>query len=170
MYPEGSCEQTGKQGHKSRSIITVKGCVGMYKDLNYNIETCEYDDQIINEEWCNYVYDATCEILSKFTEEDWQVLFSELPTKSTIWKKRFVDCLGDSENKNELKALMSIALTTDDPELFSLVICTLVDFDLSRVEGTESLFEKVEKMMPEVANYYKNTFAQFLEKKPIDFR
>ena len=136
----------------------------MYEELNYNIETCAYDDDVSENTWSDNVCDYTCEYLLKFKQEDWEKLLKDLPSKSTMWKKRFIDCLGDVENKNELKALLIMA-NTDDLELFTFAISNLSAYDLDDVQDIDYLFEKAEKMMPEIEDYYKPYFAQFLEKK-----
>ncbi len=136
----------------------------MYDKLNYNLEIYAYDDMISDNMWEDTTRDDTIEILHSFTEEDWQKLFQELPTKSTMWQKRLVDCIISEDNQNELKVLLFLA-NTNDPVLFAEVIVAIYDFDLSNIEGLDSLYDKVEKMVPLVPLYRKSVLTDFLEKK-----
>ena len=136
----------------------------MYDKLNYNLEIYAYDDMISDNMWEDTTRDDTIEILHSFTEEDWQKLFQELPTKSTMWQIRLVDCIISEDNQNELKVLLFLA-NTNDPVLFAEVIVAIYDFDLSNIEGLDSLYDKVEKMVPLVPLYRKSVLTDFLEKK-----
>ncbi len=136
----------------------------MYDKFDHNVTMYAYDDMISDIRWDDTTRDDTIDILEAFTEEDWQRLFQELPTKSTIWQKRFVDCIISEDNQNELKALLLLA-NTNDPNLFVEVIVALLDFDLSNIEGLDSLYDKVEKMIPLVPLYRKSILIDFLEKK-----
>ena len=136
----------------------------MYDKLNYNLEIYAYDDMISDNMWEDTTRDDTIEILHSFTEEDWQKLFQELPTKSTMWQKRLVDCIISEDNQNELKVLLFLA-NTNDPVLFAEVIVAIYDFDLSNIEGLDSLYDKVEKMVPLVPLYRKSVLTKFKKKK-----
>ncbi len=136
----------------------------MYDCLNYNIEGCEYDDESTLSMWYDSVCEYTIGCLEEFSEEDWKKLFKELPNKSVLWQKRFVDCLNDSQNQNQLNALIMLS-NTNDLELFSLVISTLLGYDVSNVENIDELYEKVENSIPLVGEGYKKEFNEFLEKK-----
>ena len=114
--------------------------------------------------WYDTALGYTEDCLKAFTEEDWNKLFSELPTKSLIWQDRFLDCLNDPNDQNQLKALLILS-TTDDLQLFTYVISALLAYDVSGVEDIDKLFEKVEQLMPLVGETAKKEFSQFLEKK-----
>lgn len=96
-----------------------------YQDLNYNIENSVYNDQMSYEMWNDIGYENTVKILEEFTDEDWDQLLSELPSKSTIWKRRLCDCLWIPDHRC-VKALLCLSDTPDE-EFFGLVIVNLLD-------------------------------------------
>ena len=98
-----------------------------YRNLNYNIETVEYGDQITYETWSNIVYEAVIENLERFTDEDWDQLFSELPRKSVLWKRRLCDCLWLPDPRC-VKALLCLS-DTQDEETFYMMIVNLLDLE-----------------------------------------
>ncbi len=138
----------------------------MYDKLNYNIENYEFDDIESMYAWENAISEASSEILQSFEKDDWKKLYEELPKKSTIWKKRFYDCLPDiAEDENEIKALLLLT-ETDDAELFALSLAKLENYDFSDVENIDKLYEKAEAFLPKIEDeYQKYIINSFLEKK-----
>ena len=98
-----------------------------YQALNYNIENNAYNDQMSYEMWNDIGYENTVKILEEFTDEDWDQLLSELPRKSTIWKKRLCDCLWIPDPRC-VKALLFLSETPDE-EFFGMVIVNLLDLE-----------------------------------------
>ena len=141
----------------------------MYHSLDHNICECEYDDQGSCEAWDCYVCDFAGECLDAFTEEDWEMLFQELPSKSTIWKKRLTDCIigttDDSTNANLIRALLCIVGTDEDMDLFTQVIATLNDFDLSEVDSIRAIYDKVKNLLPDADGFQKIVFERFLKER-----
>ena len=135
----------------------------MFDSLNYNIDCCAYEDRLTLELWINSYCDSTRECLNAFKQEDWDKLFQELPAKSLIWKKRFIDCLIGTTEPNQLKALISLA-DTDDEELFVQIIMNLFDFDYCDTEGIEKVHDKAAKMSPAANDYQKSVLNPFIEK------
>ena len=89
IYPKDKYFTVYLRPHDYKQIN--KDVFYMYKELNSNIETCEFEGS--DNEWYLVACDFAGECLDLFTEEDWKVLFQELPNKSTLWKKRFNDLL-----------------------------------------------------------------------------
>ncbi len=137
-----------------------------YENLNYNIESHEYEDQMTEEAWSCYAGDYTAEFLENFTDGDWEQLYRELPKKSVLWQKRFVDCVPETVGPCELKALRMIAEGTEDTDLFGNVIGILSDQDLGAADGLGPIFDKAERMLPLAEHYLKPYIRRFLEKRP----
>ena len=139
----------------------------MYEMLNYNIRGCEVDSNPSLREWIDIVMEDTCDCLNNFTEEDWKKLLEELPNKSTIWKKRFNDCLYDFESPYKIPALLIMA-NTDDEKLFIDVIKNLANCDLNNIENIDALNAKVEMMMAKAStDSNRSVLENFLKKKRI---
>lgn len=137
----------------------------MYKELNSNIETCEFEGSSADNEWNEVACDFAGDCLDAFTEEDWKVLFQELPNKTTLWKKRFNDLLINPEDPNQQKALLFLA-GTDDLDLFVRVLENLSELeDIHEVEGYDQLCEKAIKILPDLDVIHQMRVNDFLKKE-----
>ena len=76
----------------------------------------------------NYWYDEGVEIaqdiISNFTDKDWEQLLKKLPKQNMEWKKKLAYCLYNDKNKYELLTLIEL-LHTEDKELLEIVLDSL---------------------------------------------
>ena len=134
----------------------------MYKELDKYIKAFEKDSAIVAEYWNDDGVDKAIEMFNNFKDKDWEELSIKLPEKSSIWKKRFVLCLTDRNDKNR-ETLQSLSYT-DDIELFSMVISVLNKYDIDVIENKEYLYQKIDEVLPKATEIEKMYLHAFLEK------
>ncbi len=106
----------------------------------------------------NYWYDEGVEIaqdiISNFTDKDWEQLLKKLPKQNMEWKKKLAYCLYNDKNKYELLTLIEL-LHTEDKELLEIVLDSLRSF--MNQETTNFLMHDTE-IVNQIKNlYYHNT-------------
>ena len=106
----------------------------------------------------NYWYDEGVEIaqdiISNFTDKDWEHLLKKLPKQNMEWKKKLAYCLYNDKNKYELLTLIEL-LHTEDKELLEIVLDSLRSF--MNQETTNFLMHDTE-IVNQIKNlYYHNT-------------
>ncbi len=106
----------------------------------------------------NYWYDEGVEIaqdiISNFTDKDWEQLLKKLPKQNMEWKKKLAYCLYNDKNKYELLTLIEL-LHTEDKELLEIVLDSLRSF--MNQESTNFLMHDTE-IVNQIKNlYYHNT-------------
>lgn len=147
----------------------------MFEILDDNIQQFEYDDIHVESNWRESgAVEITADCLDAFTEDDWKKFYEEVSQKSTVWKKRFIDCILDYNRPESLKALLYLT-DTDDKVLFTRIIDNLLDSDLDLPKaindvGMSIVYDRVEKMLPVVDTGDQAILDAFLKKKQISIR
>ena len=135
----------------------------MIEELDELMKFYDNDNSVISNYWYDEGIEEANEILQKFTDDEWNRLILSLPSRSVIWKKRFVYCLTDTNNMNHLKALLSI-IKTDNEELFCIAISFLNQFDLKDIPEKEEILNRINELLPitnsKISEMVYNTFLE----------
>lgn len=125
------------------------------------------DENSKNDFWYDVGAVKATEILSKFSQQDWDILFSEISNKTTGWKRSLAYCLDDANNINELRALFML-IDTDDEELIELCVDSLRSFvnedNKQLILNNTGLIENIRKKVNNSGNATRAVFADFLQR------
>ena len=111
-------------------------------------------------------YDDGCviakDILSEFSEDDWNCLKDVILSRNSEWQKKIVYCLDNQLIEEELKIICKL-LQSDDNELLEMCIDSLRSFD-------NEVGHKFMKKNPQVIQMVKNRIkgAGIVEKKMME--
>lgn len=111
-------------------------------------------------------YDDGCviakDILSEFSEDDWNCLNDVILSRNSEWQKKIVYCLDNQLIEEELKIICKL-LQSDDNELLEMCIDSLRSFD-------NEVGHKFMKKNPQVIQMVKNRIkgAGIVEKKMME--
>lgn len=136
----------------------------MYNEFNKYIYELENGSEDF---WYDVGVISASEMLSKFTDEDWENLLNELPKQSLAWKRKVVYCIDNNNNPYELKCLLALA-NTEDEELFEMSVDSLREFinekNLNLIKEEKILVDKVEKLVETAGVATKRILDEFLIK------
>lgn len=135
----------------------------MIDEFNELMQYFAKEDSFTTNEWYDDGFMDVIEVLRQFTNEDWQKVLEELPTKSDVWKKRLAYCIHSKSDVNQLKVLMAMA-NTDNEDLLKIVIAGLKEFNLEGNEQRENIVKKVEQFLPSDDRLSQEVFSDFIEK------
>lgn len=120
-----------------------------------------------NDFWYDIGVIKATDILSKFSQKDWDVLLVEINSKSLSWKRKFAYCLEDNRNINELSALL-LMVNTNDNELFEICVDSLRGFTNSAekklILENKNLLNRINESMVSAGAATKKVYADFMEK------
>ncbi|ACZ07296.1 Uncharacterised protein [Sebaldella termitidis] len=89
--------------------------VSLYEELNSYLKNSEY---WYEECWYEEGSGKVSEMLSKFTQEDWNNLTREIFNKSVDYQEKIAYCMNDIDNKNELEFLIYMTKNAKDSIVF----------------------------------------------------
>ncbi|KEQ23187.1 hypothetical protein [Paenibacillus tyrfis] len=138
----------------------------MYDKFNQYITEFS-DENSKNDFWYDVGAIRATEILSKFTQQDWEVLLNEISNKTVEWKRNLAYCLDDANNIYELRALL-LLIDTDDEELIEVCADSLRSFinaeNKQLILSNKSLIENIRIKMNCCGNATRAVFADFLQR------
>lgn len=131
----------------------------MYKEL----------DDYLSLEWSvDHWYDEGCliagDILSRFSDNDWNELVDELFNQSVEWQIRLAYCLDQANSKYVIKCLLLLT-TIDDDELFFTSMESLrsiAPFDHTILQD-ESVMDKINDVLPKFNRLKQIILSNFIE-------
>lgn len=125
------------------------------------------DENSKNDFWYDVGAVKATEILSKFSQQDWDVLLNEISNKTMGWKHSLAYCLDDANNINELRALFML-IDTDDEELIELCVDSLRSFvnedNKQLILNNTGLIENIRKKVNDSGHATRAVFADFLQR------
>lgn len=126
-------------------------------------------DKFLSEDYSiSYFYDdgfeEGIELLSKFTDDDWHMLFKNCNENTDEWKIRLAYCLGAYGDIKGLDTLISIAINNNG-EVFEYAIDALRDFSPDNMQGDQKdkVIEKIKQASLSADSVAKKVFDKFLE-------
>ncbi|ACZ07300.1 Uncharacterised protein [Sebaldella termitidis] len=99
--------------------------ISLYEELNSYLKNSEY---WYEEYWYEEGSGKVSEILSKFTQEDWNNLIKEIFNKSVDYQEKIAYCMNDIDNKNELEFLIYMTKNAKDSIVFENCLDSLIEF------------------------------------------
>ncbi len=139
--------------------------MSMYEKFDLYLKEGEY---WYEEYWYEEGCDIAGEMLSKFTQEDWDRLTKEIFDKSLDYQEKVAYCTYDTGNKNELEFLLFMAKNTKNSMIFEMCIASLQDFiklktKLKLLSDTQ-LMDLISKELEKEEDKQRNMYTQFLRK------
>ncbi|UXM94117.1 hypothetical protein N5853_08295 [Bartonella sp. HY329] len=104
----------------------------MYQKFN-DLITIFSNTRWASDYWSDVVVVEAEEILSQFSENDWEVLQKNLSLKPLFWQQRLVECLGYQQNSHELQVILQLLVGTDD-DLSIACIDALRSIDVTNLD------------------------------------
>lgn len=136
----------------------------MYEKLDLYISQFSKEESS-DDYWYDIGVIHASELISDFSEKDWNELMKHIDEKNDMWKKRYVYCLGDNNNTWELNAVLKIIDTKDD-ELY--VMCIDAFRDMMNEENKDIIqsqknIDRAKKMILQSGVATKTILEQFLK-------
>lgn len=138
----------------------------MIEKFDKCIKRYEKDTPLMSEYWNYNGIDDANEIIEDFNDEDWEKLIQLLPERSDIWKLRIINCLYDTEKKENLRVLEAL-VDTDNIELFRTVLTALSQYDELPDETDKIIRERIEEFTPSASKISFKIFDNYLKKKTV---
>lgn len=92
------------------------------------------DDDMLDDYWYDF---AICEcerILKELTDNEWAELIRVIPSKSSRWNIRLVECLGNINNRYAMECIKA-SLFIPNEDLFVACIDVLRDMDITFLQS-----------------------------------
>lgn len=135
----------------------------MIEKFDKCIKRYEKDTPLMSEYWNYNGIDDANGIIEQFNDEDWEKLIQLLPERSDIWKLRIINCLYDTEKKQNLRVLEAL-VDTDNIELFRTVLSALSQYDELSDETDKMIRERIENFTPRASKISSKIFDNYLKK------
>jgi len=134
----------------------------MYKELdNYLLGYLPMDY------WYDEGFSIAREILSNFTQEDWEELANNISSKTLDYQRKLAYSIENSGREYELSVLLSMT-NTEDRELFEICIDSLREFINTENKHlfvkNEAILNHINRAMPNADRTTKNMYKDFLDK------
>ena len=134
----------------------------MVEQFDNYIKQYEYDDESTNNNWFDYAFEYGTQLLNEFSQDDWDELKKELPSKSIIWQRRFVYCMVNSIGDNQLDILLSLT-DTNDIYLFEIIIGILGSYDIEKIYNLDSVIRRIQYFYLKADIITEKVFLVFLK-------
>lgn len=138
----------------------------MFKEFDEYISEF-LDEDFSSDFWYDVAAIKASEMMGKFNQSDWDVLFQELNNKSLERKKKLAYCIENSESGNELKALLIMIDTTDD-ELSQMCVDSMKIFVIEQNKElflkNEALVKHINRLMISSNDITKKVYQDFISK------
>lgn len=134
----------------------------MYEKLELCISEFSKDNEP-GDYWYDCGVIESAEILSKFTDCDWQYLLTNLACKSIFWKTRLVECLGGLHNDYELEIILEM-INTDDIDLFIGCVDSLRSIDITNLPECKlcNVINKLSELIKNASPPVKSVLENFM--------
>lgn len=113
----------------------------MFSELDEYLKEFEMQEYALDY-WYDEGFSIAQDMLSRFSEDDWNQLRKQLEERSLGWKRRLAYCLHDSENSNEIIVLSDL-IESDDEELFEIAVDSLRCHNAKKIVDLESIKKEV---------------------------
>lgn len=136
----------------------------MYKEFDKCVE--RYNNDFITTAclWEEEGFINAFKLLEEFTNQDWNELINNLPSKSNVWKKRLAYCMIFIDEEPKKKILLSM-IDTEDIKLFETILLAFVEGNVRVDEYLEKIVNRIKYFTPKSGKIVKDTFKMFLEKQ-----
>lgn len=114
--------------------------------------------------WYDVASEEASQILLEFTTQDWDELLKNIDFQPLEFKRKLVYCLGDGEDKNQLRVILEL-ISSDDDELFTNCVDSLRSFRVDQIKTeTPDIVKMVENKIQEVGAPAKKIMKDFINK------
>lgn len=135
----------------------------MYNELDNYIKFYEDDNTSTNCYWEETGHEEASQMMDRFTDNEWNDLFSNLSSKSNIWKKRLVYAMYNCPDDIKIKTALKL-INTNDIELFELLLVRIMNCDFSELNNKNDFINKIKQFNNTQSRITQNIFLSFLKK------